>query len=168
MNLILEKGKFCFSLTVMDCVEFIILMLVTLVTRPTSLLLEKALSGWAPLQNLHYAGKWWIYSPSGSQKEAVVLDRRRWLCGNCITRDVGYDKLIFVCVCVSSPWTRSQTWLGEWMKSVSSYQSLSGSDWLGTIAAGDTSGELIAAILPDMATNPITVKRPVERRFVRI
>lgn len=43
--------------------------------------------------------------------------------------------------------------------------SLSGSDWLGTIAAGDTSGELIAAILPDMALNPITVKRPVERRF---
>lgn len=45
MNLILDKGEFCFSLTVMDCVEFIILMLVTLVTKPTSLLLEKALSG---------------------------------------------------------------------------------------------------------------------------
>ncbi|XP_008582420.1 PREDICTED: general transcription factor 3C polypeptide 2 isoform X3 [Galeopterus variegatus] len=43
--------------------------------------------------------------------------------------------------------------------------SLSGSDWLGTIAAGDISGELIAAILPDMALNPINVKRPVERRF---
>ncbi|KAM5292270.1 general transcription factor 3C polypeptide 2 isoform 4-T4 [Ctenodactylus gundi] len=43
--------------------------------------------------------------------------------------------------------------------------SLSGSDWLGTIAAGDISGELIAAILPDMASNPINVKRPAERRF---
>uniref|UniRef100_A0A8C9BQT0 General transcription factor 3C polypeptide 2 n=1 Tax=Phocoena sinus TaxID=42100 RepID=A0A8C9BQT0_PHOSS len=43
--------------------------------------------------------------------------------------------------------------------------SLSGSDWLGTIAAGDISGELIAAILPDMALNPINVKRPVDRRF---
>ncbi|XP_069350490.1 general transcription factor 3C polypeptide 2 isoform X6 [Eulemur rufifrons] len=43
--------------------------------------------------------------------------------------------------------------------------SLSGSDWLGTIAAGDISGELIAAILPDMALNPINVKRPIERRF---
>ncbi|XP_055979363.1 general transcription factor 3C polypeptide 2 [Sorex fumeus] len=43
--------------------------------------------------------------------------------------------------------------------------SLSGSDWLGTVAAGDISGELIAAILPDMALNPINVKRPAERRF---
>ncbi|KAM6221615.1 LOW QUALITY PROTEIN: general transcription factor 3C polypeptide 2 [Rhynchocyon petersi] len=43
--------------------------------------------------------------------------------------------------------------------------SLSGSDWLGTVAAGDISGELIAAILPDLALNPINVKRPVERRF---
>lgn len=43
--------------------------------------------------------------------------------------------------------------------------SLSGSDWLGTIAAGDISGELIAAILPDMSLNPINVKRPAERRF---
>ncbi|XP_021057439.1 general transcription factor 3C polypeptide 2 isoform X1 [Mus pahari] len=43
--------------------------------------------------------------------------------------------------------------------------SLSGSDWLGTVAAGDISGELIAAILPDMASNPINVKKPAERRF---
>ncbi|XP_003586709.2 general transcription factor 3C polypeptide 2 isoform X1 [Bos indicus] len=43
--------------------------------------------------------------------------------------------------------------------------SLSGSDWLGTIAAGDISGELIAAILPDMALNPTNVKRPLDRRF---
>ncbi|XP_007532631.2 general transcription factor 3C polypeptide 2 [Erinaceus europaeus] len=43
--------------------------------------------------------------------------------------------------------------------------SLSGSDWLGTVAAGDISGELIAAILPDMGLNPINVKRPIERRF---
>ncbi|XP_006162215.1 general transcription factor 3C polypeptide 2 isoform X3 [Tupaia chinensis] len=42
---------------------------------------------------------------------------------------------------------------------------LSGSDWLGSVAAGDISGELIAAILPDMGLNPINVKRPVERRF---
>ncbi|XP_042552587.1 general transcription factor 3C polypeptide 2 isoform X1 [Dipodomys spectabilis] len=43
--------------------------------------------------------------------------------------------------------------------------SLSGSDWLGTVAAGDISGELIAAILPDMASNPVNVKKPAERRF---
>lgn len=47
-------------------------------------------------------------------------------------------------------------------------KSLSGSDWLGTVAAGDISGELIAAILPDMASNPINVKKPAERRFVSI
>lgn len=47
MDLILEKGRFHFSLSliVMDSVEFIILMLVTLVSRRTSLPLEKALSG---------------------------------------------------------------------------------------------------------------------------
>ncbi|XP_044516930.1 general transcription factor 3C polypeptide 2 [Gracilinanus agilis] len=43
--------------------------------------------------------------------------------------------------------------------------SLSGSDWLGAVAAGDMSGELIAAVLPDMALNPMNVKRPAERRF---
>ncbi|XP_028928174.1 general transcription factor 3C polypeptide 2 isoform X2 [Ornithorhynchus anatinus] len=43
--------------------------------------------------------------------------------------------------------------------------SLSGSDWLGAVAAGDMSGELIAAVLPDMAVNPLNIKRPAERRF---
>lgn len=48
-NLRKRKIFFSFSLTVMDSVEFTTLMLVTLVSRPISLLLEKALSGWAPL-----------------------------------------------------------------------------------------------------------------------
>lgn len=44
-NLRKRKVLFSLSLTVMDSVGFIILTLVTLVSRPTSLLLEKALSG---------------------------------------------------------------------------------------------------------------------------
>lgn len=48
-NLRKRKIFFSLSLTVMDSVEFTTLMLVTLVSRPISLLLEKALSGWAPL-----------------------------------------------------------------------------------------------------------------------
>lgn len=44
-NLRKRKVSFSLSLIVMDSVEFIILMLVTLVSRRTSLPLEKALSG---------------------------------------------------------------------------------------------------------------------------
>lgn len=44
-SLSLTVMDFSLSLTVMDSVEFTTLMLVTLVSRPISLLLEKALSG---------------------------------------------------------------------------------------------------------------------------
>ncbi|XP_025904926.1 general transcription factor 3C polypeptide 2, partial [Nothoprocta perdicaria] len=43
--------------------------------------------------------------------------------------------------------------------------SISGSDWLNTVAAGDITGELVAAVLPDLAINPLNIKRPSERRF---
>ncbi|XP_064364231.1 general transcription factor 3C polypeptide 2 isoform X3 [Dromaius novaehollandiae] len=43
--------------------------------------------------------------------------------------------------------------------------SISGSDWLNTVAAGDITGELVAAVLPDLAVNPLNIKRPSERRF---
>lgn len=46
-------------------------------------------------------------------------------------------------------------------------QSISGSDWLNTVAAGDITGELVAAVLPDLAINPLNVKRSSDRRFVR-
>lgn len=46
-------------------------------------------------------------------------------------------------------------------------QSISGSDWLNTVAAGDITGELLAAVLPDLAVNPLNVKRSSDRRFVR-
>lgn len=46
-------------------------------------------------------------------------------------------------------------------------QSISGSDWLNTVAAGDITGELVAAVLPDLAVNPRNVKRSSDRRFVR-
>lgn len=45
-------------------------------------------------------------------------------------------------------------------------QSISGSDWLNTVAAGDITGELVAAVLPDLAINPLNVKRSSDRRFV--
>lgn len=48
-----------------------------------------------------------------------------------------------------------------------SLQSISGSDWLNTVAAGDITGELVAAVLPDLAVNPLNVKRSLDRRFVR-
>lgn len=48
-----------------------------------------------------------------------------------------------------------------------SLQSISGSDWLNTVAAGDITGELVAAVLPDLAVNPLNVKRSSDRRFVR-
>lgn len=47
-----------------------------------------------------------------------------------------------------------------------SLQSISGSDWLNTVAAGDITGELVAAVLPDLAVNPLNVKRSSDRRFV--
>ncbi|XP_077186150.1 general transcription factor 3C polypeptide 2 isoform X2 [Paroedura picta] len=43
--------------------------------------------------------------------------------------------------------------------------SISGSDWLNSIAAGDATGELVAAMMPDLSVNPHNVKRPSERRF---
>ncbi|XP_061317257.1 general transcription factor 3C polypeptide 2 [Pezoporus flaviventris] len=43
--------------------------------------------------------------------------------------------------------------------------SISGSDWLNTVAAGDMTGELVAAVLPDLAINPLNVKRSSDRRF---
>lgn len=43
--------------------------------------------------------------------------------------------------------------------------SISGSDWLNSIVAGDVTGEVIAAVLPDLTSNPSNVKRPSERRF---
>ncbi|XP_064911488.1 general transcription factor 3C polypeptide 2 isoform X4 [Columba livia] len=43
--------------------------------------------------------------------------------------------------------------------------SISGSDWLNTVAAGDITGELVAAVLPDLAVNPRNVKRSSDRRF---
>ncbi|XP_039243412.1 general transcription factor 3C polypeptide 2 isoform X2 [Pipra filicauda] len=43
--------------------------------------------------------------------------------------------------------------------------SISGSDWLNTVAAGDITGELVAAVLPDLAINPLNVKRSLYRRF---
>lgn len=48
-----------------------------------------------------------------------------------------------------------------------SLQSISGSDWLNTVAAGDITGELVAAVLPDLAVNPLNIKRSSDRRFVR-
>ncbi|NXJ86080.1 TF3C2 factor, partial [Trogon melanurus] len=43
--------------------------------------------------------------------------------------------------------------------------SISGSDWMNTVAAGDITGELVAAVLPDLAVNPLNVKRSSDRRF---
>ncbi|XP_071598490.1 general transcription factor 3C polypeptide 2 isoform X2 [Heliangelus exortis] len=43
--------------------------------------------------------------------------------------------------------------------------SISGSDWLNTVAAGDITGELVAAVLPDLAINPLNIKRSSDRRF---
>ncbi|KAJ7420749.1 general transcription factor IIIC subunit 2 [Pitangus sulphuratus] len=43
--------------------------------------------------------------------------------------------------------------------------SISGSDWLNTVAAGDITGELVAAVLPDLAIKPLNVKRSLDRRF---
>ncbi|NXY88741.1 TF3C2 factor, partial [Alcedo cyanopectus] len=43
--------------------------------------------------------------------------------------------------------------------------SISGSDWLNTVAAGDITGELVAAVLPDLTINPLNVKRSSDRRF---
>ncbi|NXP54580.1 TF3C2 factor, partial [Heliornis fulica] len=44
--------------------------------------------------------------------------------------------------------------------------SISGSDWLNVVAAADVTGELVAAVLPDLAINPLNVKRSSDRRFV--
>jgi hypothetical protein len=37
---------------------------------------------------------------------------------------------------------------------------ISGSTWLGTKAAGDSTGMLIAAAFPDMTSSPMSVRRP--------
>ncbi|XP_070591087.1 general transcription factor 3C polypeptide 2 isoform X2 [Erythrolamprus reginae] len=44
--------------------------------------------------------------------------------------------------------------------------SISGSDWLNTVAAGDIAGELVAAVMPDLSVSPQSVKRPSDRRFL--
>ncbi|XP_063155749.1 general transcription factor 3C polypeptide 2 isoform X2 [Candoia aspera] len=43
--------------------------------------------------------------------------------------------------------------------------SISGSDWLNTVAAGDVTGELVAAVMPDLSFDLHNVRRPSERRF---
>ncbi|NXL13194.1 TF3C2 factor, partial [Setophaga kirtlandii] len=43
--------------------------------------------------------------------------------------------------------------------------SISGSDWLNAVAACDITGELVAAVLPDLAVNPLNIKRSSDRRF---
>nr|XP_008122480.1 PREDICTED: general transcription factor 3C polypeptide 2 [Anolis carolinensis] len=43
--------------------------------------------------------------------------------------------------------------------------SISGSDWLNTVVAGDVTGELGVAMMPDLSLDPHNVKRPSERRF---
>ncbi|KAM6280089.1 general transcription factor 3C polypeptide 2 isoform 4-T4 [Porphyrio hochstetteri] len=43
--------------------------------------------------------------------------------------------------------------------------SISGSDWLNAVVAGDITGELVAAVLPDLAVNPLNIKRSSDRRF---
>ncbi|XP_064002552.1 general transcription factor 3C polypeptide 2 isoform X1 [Pogoniulus pusillus] len=43
--------------------------------------------------------------------------------------------------------------------------SISGSDWLNTVAAGDITGELVAAVLPDLSLCPLNVRRTSDRRF---
>jgi general transcription factor 3C polypeptide 2 len=42
---------------------------------------------------------------------------------------------------------------------------LSGPTWLGTIAAGDIYGKLIAAVFTDIKSKPKNVWRPAQRRF---
>nr|XP_060610786.1 general transcription factor 3C polypeptide 2 isoform X2 [Anolis sagrei ordinatus] len=43
--------------------------------------------------------------------------------------------------------------------------SISGSDWLNTVVAGDVTGEVVVAMMPDLSINPHNVKRPSDRRF---
>ncbi|XP_053317295.1 general transcription factor 3C polypeptide 2 [Spea bombifrons] len=43
--------------------------------------------------------------------------------------------------------------------------SISGSDWLSSIAAGDVNGEVIVIVLPNLNVSSINTKRPGDRRF---
>ncbi|KAM4687219.1 general transcription factor 3C polypeptide 2, partial [Rhinophrynus dorsalis] len=43
--------------------------------------------------------------------------------------------------------------------------SVSGSDWLSTITAGDVTGEVIVIVLPNLNVNSINTRKPSERRF---
>uniref|UniRef100_A0A8C5M598 General transcription factor 3C polypeptide 2 n=1 Tax=Leptobrachium leishanense TaxID=445787 RepID=A0A8C5M598_9ANUR len=43
--------------------------------------------------------------------------------------------------------------------------SLSGSDWLGSLTAGDVTGEVIVVVLPNLNVGSINTKRPADRRF---
>nr|DBA25434.1 TPA: hypothetical protein GDO54_009818 [Pyxicephalus adspersus] len=44
--------------------------------------------------------------------------------------------------------------------------SVSGSDWLGTVTAGDITGEVMAILMPFLNVQSINTKRPADRRFV--
>ncbi|XP_063278237.1 general transcription factor 3C polypeptide 2 isoform X2 [Prinia subflava] len=76
--------------------------------------------------------------------------------------DAGYlgFKAYFVAPRKGTVWVRASAGA-----SPLSLQSISGSDWLNTVAAGDITGELVAAVLPDLAVNPLNVKRSSDRRF---
>ncbi|XP_077341373.1 LOW QUALITY PROTEIN: general transcription factor 3C polypeptide 2 [Lithobates pipiens] len=43
--------------------------------------------------------------------------------------------------------------------------SVSGSDWLGTVTAGDITGEVMAVMMPFLNVHSINTKRPADRRF---
>lgn len=43
---------------------------------------------------------------------------------------------------------------------------MSGSDWLGTVTAGDITGEVMAVMMPFLNVHSINTKRPADRRFV--
>uniref|UniRef100_A0A6I8T0S2 General transcription factor 3C polypeptide 2 n=1 Tax=Xenopus tropicalis TaxID=8364 RepID=A0A6I8T0S2_XENTR len=43
--------------------------------------------------------------------------------------------------------------------------SVSGSDWLSSIAAGDVTGEVIVIVLPNLNVTSVNTKRPADRRF---
>ncbi|CAH2245311.1 general transcription factor 3C polypeptide 2 [Pelobates cultripes] len=43
--------------------------------------------------------------------------------------------------------------------------SISGSDWLGSVSAGDVTGEMIVILLPNLNVHSLNIKRPADRRF---
>ncbi|KFW88144.1 General transcription factor 3C polypeptide 2, partial [Phalacrocorax carbo] len=52
-----------------------------------------------------------------------------------------------------------------WLGLAGLLQSISASAWLNPVAPGGITGELVAAVLPDLAVNPLNVKRSSDRRF---